>query len=194
MKWDGLPALLQLPLFRRLLLVAALILGSHALHDGFVVIRWSAAGIGPGTISVLWSESVAAEVVVFLFVGRPLLNALGPSGASALAAMAGMLRWGVLALTSSVVASAAVEPLHGLTFALQHLASMRLIAEIVPPRLAATAQTLYATLGVGVTSTVWTIVSGPLYQHFGAAGFWVMAALCLLALPAALSLRGDPSL
>ena len=35
--------LLRLPRFRYLVLVA-LILGSHAMHDAFAVIRWSAQG------------------------------------------------------------------------------------------------------------------------------------------------------
>ena len=45
----GVLILLRLPLFRNLVLVAALILGSHAMHDAFAVIRWSAAGISPAT-------------------------------------------------------------------------------------------------------------------------------------------------
>ena len=75
----GVGALLRLPLYRRLVLVAALIMGSHAMHDSFAVIRWAAAGIGPGTAGLLWSLSVAAEVMVFLFAGRPLLDRLGPA-------------------------------------------------------------------------------------------------------------------
>jgi MFS transporter, PPP family, 3-phenylpropionic acid transporter len=39
--------LLRLPRFRHLVLVAALILGSHAMHDAFAVIRWRAAGVSP---------------------------------------------------------------------------------------------------------------------------------------------------
>jgi MFS transporter, PPP family, 3-phenylpropionic acid transporter len=52
----GIRLLLRLPAFRRLLLVAALILGSHALHDTFAIISWRAAGIESGTASLLWSE------------------------------------------------------------------------------------------------------------------------------------------
>jgi hypothetical protein len=63
-------AFAALPLYRRVVLVAALILGSHAMHDSFAVIRWGAAGIGPGTAGLLWSLSVAAEVIVFLFLHR----------------------------------------------------------------------------------------------------------------------------
>jgi PPP family 3-phenylpropionic acid transporter len=187
----GMGALLRLPVFLRLMLVAALIQGSHALHDGFVVIHWRSVGIGDGTIGVLWSESVAAEVLVFLVFGRRLLDWLNPAGASLLAAAGGVVRWGVLAETTSTLASALVEPLHGLTFALQHLACMRLIGAVVPPRLAATAQAFYGTVAVGVASAVLTLGSGPLYARFGAGGFWVMAALCAAAMPVAWRLRRD---
>ena len=171
------------------MLVAALIQGSHAFHDAFVVIRWRSAGIGDGTIGVLWSEFVAGEVVVFLFLGRWLLDRLNPAGASMLAAVAGVVRWAVLAKSTSVVASALVEPLHGLTFALQHLACMRLIGVVVPPQLAATAQAFYGTVAVGAATALLTLGSGPLYAQFGAGGFWAMAGLCAVALPLAWGLR-----
>jgi PPP family 3-phenylpropionic acid transporter len=170
-------ALVALPAFRRLVLVAALVLGSHAMHDAFAVIRWSAAGISPATASVLWSESVAAEVVVFFFIGPALLRRLGPAGAMALAAAAGTLRWAVMAESADVVALALMQPLHGLTFALFHLACMRLLAGIVPPGLAATAQAIYGTLAIGAATTVLTLLSGLIYARLGAHGFWIMPAL-----------------
>jgi hypothetical protein len=58
------------------------------------------------------------RVVVFLFVGRPLLDRVGPAGAAMIAAGAGIVRWAVMAETASLPALAAIEPLHGLTFAL----------------------------------------------------------------------------
>jgi PPP family 3-phenylpropionic acid transporter len=187
----GVRTLLRLPLFRRLMLAAALILGSHAMHDSFAVIRWSAAGIDHGVAGLLWSESVAAEVLVFLLLGRPLLDRLGPAGAAMLAASAGVVRWAVAAQTAWLPAMALIQPLHGLTFALLHLACMRLMAEIVPPRLAATALTLYGTVGVGAATALLTLGSGPLYGRFGANGFWVMGVLCAAALPVAWGLRSD---
>jgi MFS transporter, PPP family, 3-phenylpropionic acid transporter len=182
-------SLFQIPSFRRLMAVAALIQGSHALHDGFVVLHWRSLGIADSTIGILWSESVASEVVVFLFLGRWLLAKLGPAGACLLAAAGGILRWAILAETTSITASALAEPLHGLTFALQHLACMRLIGAVVPTSLAATAQAFYGTVAVGAASAVLTLGSGPLYAQWGASGFWVMAALCALAMPIAWGLR-----
>ncbi len=45
--------LLGIPVFVRLMIVAALIGGSHALHDGFEVIRWRAAGLTAGQSGLL---------------------------------------------------------------------------------------------------------------------------------------------
>jgi len=185
----GFFTVLRLPRFRNLVLVAALILGSHAMHDAFAVIRWSAAGITPVTASLLWSESVAAEVLVFFVIGPSLVTRLTPAGALAIAALAGILRWAVAAQTTDVMALALVQPLHGITFALLHLACMRLIAALVPQGLEGTAQAIYATVGIGAAVASLTIISGVLYARVGAQGFWIMAALCALALPLTWRLR-----
>ena len=185
----GVRLLLRLPRFRRLVLVAALILGSHAMHDAFAVIRWRAAGVSPAMASVLWSESVAAEVLVFFLIGPALVTWLTPAGALVVAALAGLLRWTVMAQSAAVLALALVQPLHGLTFALLHLACMRLLARIVPPGLEGTAQALYGTVGIGAATAGLTLVSGVLYARVGAHGFWVMAALCALAVPLTWPLR-----
>lgn len=185
----GVLVLLRIPVFRNLVLVAALILGSHAMHDAFAVIRWTAAGVSASTASLLWSLSVAAEVVVFFLIGPSLIARLTPAGAIALAALAGIVRWSMMAHTTDVLALALAQPLHGITFALLHLACMRLIARSVPPGLEGTAQAIYATLGIGGATALFTLLSGILYMRLGAAGFWIMAALCAAALPVTLKLR-----
>ena len=180
---DSVAALLRLPVFRRVVLVAALILGSHAMHDTFAVIRWSAADISPRTASLLWSASVAAEVVVFFVIGPSLVRVLSPAGAIALAGLAGAVRWGIAAVTADTTALVFTQPLHGLTFALLHLACMRLLAEHVPQQLAATAQAIYGTVGVGLATAALTLVSGWLYARMGPEAFGFMSLLCLAALP-----------
>ena len=180
--------MLRLPLYRNMVF-AALILGSHAMHDSFAMIRWSRAGISPGASGILWSLSVAAEVVVFVVVGRPLLDRIGPAGAAMLSAGAGVVRWAVMAETAWLPALALIEPLHGLTFALLHLTCMRLLAQCVPRHLEATALTIYGTVGIGVATALLTVACGPIFERFGAHGFWAMAALCAAAMPLTLTLR-----
>ena len=178
--------LLRMPEFRRVMLVSALVLGSHAMHDTFAVIRWGAAGITPAMASVLWSEAVAAEVIVFFLVGPALLARLHPATVVAVAAGAGVVRWMAMAWSASAMVLVLVQPLHGLTFAALHLACMRLIRAIAPPGLTATAQAFYA-FGAGAMTALLTLASGWIYATFSAPGFLAMALLCaavpLLAAP-----------
>ena len=183
MKAGAIGTLLRIPAFVRLMVVAALIGGSHALHDGFEVIRWRAAGLSAQQSSLLWALSVAAEVVIFVVIGPKLLSRLGPARAVSLSAIAGIVRWGTTAQTAWFPAMALVEPLHGLTFALAHLTCMDVIRRVVPKPLAATAQAVYATVALGVAGATVTLASGPLYARLGAGSFWFMAGLCALALP-----------
>ena len=94
-----------------------------------------------------------------------------------------------MALTTAVPLLAVSQLSHGLTFALLHLANMRLIGEIAPEHWAATAQSLYGTLGLGLASAGLTLASGALFAHLGGGAFWIMAALCLTALPFAITLN-----
>ena len=72
------------------------------------------------------------------------------------------------ALTARFGIMVLVEPLHGLTFALLHLACMQVIGRVVPTALAATAQAFYATVAMGAVSAAVTLASGPLYGRYGA--------------------------
>lgn len=187
--WHGFAALVALPRFRRTVLVAGLVIGAHAMHDGFAMILWRSAGIAATTAGLLWSVSVAAEVLVFLLVGPPLLARIGPAAGVAVAACAGALRWAVLASTTALPWLAAAESLHGLSFALLHLACLGLIEASTPADLRTTALALYGTLGLGLSGVAATLASGVLYGAFGASAFWAMAALSLAALPLVPALR-----
>jgi MFS transporter, PPP family, 3-phenylpropionic acid transporter len=179
----GFSLLLRNQMFRRLVLVAAIIVGSHAMQDAFAMIAWNAAEISPAVGSLLWSESVAAEVLVFFILGPWLLRRIRPEMAMVMSAIAATLRWTVMSQTPSVFVLSFIQPLHGLTFALLHLACMRVLVIITPVELAATAQALYA-FGIGTSFALLTLASGFLYARFSAAGFLVMAALALVSLPA----------
>jgi len=77
-----------------------------------------------------------------------------------------------------------IQPLHGFTFALLHLAAMRIMQMLVPARLAATGQSVYA-FGAGCSTAALTLLSGTLYAKFGGVAFLPMSILCALALPLA---------
>jgi PPP family 3-phenylpropionic acid transporter len=186
----GLAAFLQplaIPSLRWLILVSALIQGSHAFYYAFGTLAWQAAGIGAGTIGALWAVGVVAEIALFIW-GRRLVERLGPVRLSLLAGGAGVLRWGVTAVTTDLWVLFPLQLLHAGTFGAQHLATMMVLARIVPGPQAGTAQALHASLGSGLSMGVLTLACGPLYAAFGAGGFWSMALLCAASVPATLAL------
>ena len=173
-------AVLALPAFRRLLLVAAFVQGSHAAYYAFGSIHWAEAGVPATTIGLLWAWSVVAEVALFAW-GRPLAERLGARGLALVAAGAGLLRWGITAETVAIPALVLAQALHALTFGAMHLATMRVMQATVPPAVAGTAQTLLAA-GIGAVMMVATLLAGQGYAAFGAAVFWGMAGMCAAAL------------
>ena len=175
--------------FRYVFAVSALVLGSHAMHDAFAVIRWNSAGLSPVTVSILWSEAVAAEVLVFFWLGPQILNWVGPRGAAMLAALAGLARWVVMSQTTNVAAIAVVQPFHGLTFALLHLACMHVIGATMPAQLCGNcAGHLRVRRGDRIGRPDLRVRI--LYGEFGAVAFLVMALLCALAIPLTVALPG----
>jgi PPP family 3-phenylpropionic acid transporter len=59
---------------------------------------------------------------------------------------------------------------------------MRIMGTSVPTRVAATAQALYA-FGSGFVTAALTLFSGPLYASHAGGAFFLMTALCVVALP-----------
>ena len=191
--WTGLFALLTNRRFLLVLFVPALVIGSQSMSDTFAVIHWSREGVSPGVIGGLWAEAVGAELLVFAFLGPYLLRRYGAGPCLTLGAVAGILQWSSLALTAEPALLALSQPLHGLTFALTHLSAMAVIAATAPPERAAAAQAIYGMLALGLASAIVTFASGPLWALLGAQAFWLMAVLCLLAVPFALRMASMPT-
>lgn len=183
-------AVLALPAFRRVLVVSALIQGSHAAYYAFGSIHWAQSGVAPSVIGLLWAWSVVAEVALFAW-GRPLADRLGARGLALVAAGAGLLRWGITAETIDLPALAVAQALHALTFGAMHLATMRVMQQAIPAAVAGTAQTLLAA-GIGAVMMAGTLAAGWGYAAIGPAVFWGMAGMCGLAaaLVAAGAMRG----
>ncbi len=161
------------------LIAVGLVQASHAAYYGFATIHWRAAGLSDAVIGALWAEGVLAEIVLFAFSGA-VVRRLGPVRLLLLGAAAGIVRWGVLGSTADLAVIAAVQWLHALTFAATHLGAMHFLARAVPREHSATAQTLYAALGVGVLMGLAMIVSGEIYGALAGAAFHAMAVMSML--------------
>jgi PPP family 3-phenylpropionic acid transporter len=88
-----------------------------------------------------------------------------------------VLRWTVLSFDPPLPLVVVAQFGHVATFAMAHLGAMYFLARAVPPRLAATAQSLYAVMCNGVVMGLATYASGPIYAAYGGRTYLLMAAM-----------------
>jgi PPP family 3-phenylpropionic acid transporter len=160
------------------LVASGLIQSSHAVLYGFATLHWLAAGHDKDTIGLLWAIGVVAEVALFAGAGAVIAR-LGPIWLLALAGVAGIVRWTVLALSTDLFVLGLSQLLHGLTFGAAHLAAMYYFMREVPAGLAATAQGLYGAVAWGAAFGLTMLAAGALYAAYAGGAFLVMAGMCL---------------
>ncbi|MBC7908140.1 MAG: 3-phenylpropionate MFS transporter [Rhodospirillaceae bacterium] len=157
---------------------------SHTVYYAFSTIHWKAAGIADDTIGLLWSEGVIAEIVLFSMSGH-VVRRVGPAGLILIAALCGVVRWGVLGATTELPLLFAAQILHGATFGCAHLGAMHYIQRTIPAGLSARAQGIYSAVAMGAAPGLMSPLTGRLYESLGGYAFMVMAGFSLLSALAA---------
>jgi len=161
--------------------------GSHALYYSFGGLHWRAIGYSGTLIGVIWPLGVLAEIALFS-VSLRLFRRVGAMTLLISGTVCCILRWAILAFDPPLPFVIFAQLLHGGTFALAHLGAMYFILKAVPPRLAATAQSLYAVCWSGLVMGLATYASGPLYAAYGGRAYLLMSAMGCAALVFALLL------
>ncbi|MCZ4294847.1 3-phenylpropionate MFS transporter [Vibrio sinaloensis] len=169
----------ELPVIKFLLLVA-MIQGSHAAYYSFSSIYWKGAGYSEDIIGYLWSLGVAAEVAVFALSKR-LFSGWSLRALFVVAALGVIVRWGLTASTTALLALVAIQLLHGVTFAMAHIAAIQYIQHSEQRKMVAL-QALYNAIPLGAFIALMTTLSGWGYEHWGANIFWAMAVMGVVAL------------
>ena len=154
--------------------------GSHAVLYAFGTLNWRDAGISDQIIGLLWAEGVVAEIILFAF-GARLIARFGLMPLMALAAIAGVIRWTLLAISSDLAILVVAQALHALTFGAGHLAAMSFVSQAAPAGMSATAQSLYNTLAMGAAIAIAVPLSGIAYERFGDHSYLMMAAMSAAA-------------
>ncbi|HAS8155552.1 3-phenylpropionate MFS transporter [Vibrio vulnificus] len=164
----------------KFLLLAALIQGSHAAYYSFSAIYWQQAGHSEEIIGYLWSLGVVSEVAVFALSKR-LFAGWSLRALFVAASIGVMLRWGITASTTLLLGLVLVQLLHGVTFAMAHIAAIQYIQNSEEHKMVAL-QALYNALPLGAFIAAMTAFSGWGFELWGANVFWVMAGMGLVAL------------
>ncbi|MEZ9058632.1 3-phenylpropionate MFS transporter [Vibrio pelagius] len=164
----------------KFLALMALLQGSHAAYYSFSAIYWKEAGHSEAIIGYLWSLGVVAEVGVFALSKR-LFSGIALRTLFVVAALGVIARWGMTASTTDIFGLVLVQLLHGVTFAMAHIAAIQYIQSEEENKMVAL-QALYNAIPLGAFIALMTTLSGWGYELWGANIFWVMAAMGVLAL------------
>lgn len=170
--------LLRSRVFLIFLAAASLDQGSHAFYYAYGGLHWTRLGYSGPLIGIIWPLGVFAEIALMSFSLR-VFRAIGATRLLVLGGMGCVLRWTILAFDPPLALVIAAQVLHGATFALAHLGAMYFILKAVPPRLTATAQSLYSVCSAGLVMGLATFASGPLYANFGGLTYLLMSAMGL---------------
>lgn len=174
-RMSGVWHLFRHPLF---MLCSALLQTSHLVVYNYGTLHWRAAGVSDGMIGLLWAIGVLAEVILFA-IGARFVDRLGPGRLFLMAAGAGVLRWTVLAYSTTLPVLIVVQTLHAFTFGAVHLAAMAFIARAIPAHLSATAQSLHGSVALSIAAGVTAPFLGYLYEAMGGGAFHAMTVFSL---------------
>ena len=181
--------LLGKPVFLLFLTAASLIQGSHIVYYTYAGLIWRNQGMSAAVIGLIWPLGIIAEILLFMF-SAPVVRRIGPVTLILIGALACALRWTMMAFDPALPPLLVAQLLHGLTFAVPHLGAMYFILRATPPRLSATAQSLYS-VAIGIMSSLSLLPAGYFYAAWGGRIFLLMSAMAILAaiLTALLSAR-----
>lgn len=157
------------------MVAGSLVMGSHGVLTSFSAIQWTSQGISTGNIGLLQALAVSAEIVAFWF-GSKLLGSRDPRLLICIGAVAGVLRWSIMASDPGIAVLLVTQLLNGITATGTILGLMLAIARRVPSSLTAAAQGLNAVL-LGVVLAASTAGSGLLWDHGLPAAYLAMAVL-----------------
>lgn len=160
---------------------------SHAVLYSFGTLTWRAAGLSDVTISLLWAESIAVEILLMLGSGW-LLARLGVCGLIGFGILCGMVRWLGMAFTTELWALVLLQTLHAGSFAACHLGAMAFIQRALPATGVALGQSVYYAIGTGTAQAVIFQLAGLLYGAFGQKAFLGMFVVSAVGMAAIVTL------
>ncbi|WP_318416518.1 3-phenylpropionate MFS transporter [Photobacterium leiognathi] len=157
------------------LLVASLLEGSHGGYYFFSTVYWAEKGLDSDIIGYLWSLSTIS-VIVFYLVSRKAFSSWKVSTLFKLAAVAVVLRWGLMAVSTDLPVLIFCQILHGITFSGTILSSVRYVEENRKHNYVAL-QSLYHAIPAGFVLAIVSAACGWLMHHSDISMFWFMAVM-----------------
>ena len=115
-----------------------------------------------------------------------------PASLVLVGAIGATVRWTAFACVPPVWALFPLQVLHAASFAMTYLGTMRAIQRWFDAEHAPTAQMMYAAFAAAPEAALATLLAGPLFDRYGAQGYYGMSVLALIGVGFAIWLRRTP--
>lgn len=179
--------LLTTPNFLLLLACLGCLQAAHSYYYAFSTILWKGAGLSSATCGLLWATAVLGELL-FLGGANGLRRRLGPWNLLLIGALAGVVRWGLMAHFTDLWILWPLQVLHSLSFIAVYLAGLELVFVLVPPGYERLGQAINSAYAGGALTGVVTLFSGAIFEQQGEQGYLIMAGLAAAGLALAILL------
>ena len=163
-------------------LFAALIGGvCMAISSNFVYLYLSELNASPTLVGLSLTVATISEMPIW-FLSNKLLGRYKPRYLVIAALLLFAVRFFLYALVSSALLVLLIQLMHGVTFVVLWTAGVSYADKIAPAGLGATAQSLFASMLMGLGSAAGAYLGGNLYEGFGATGMFYVVAISILVL------------
>ncbi|MFS8069947.1 MAG: MFS transporter [Byssovorax sp.] len=152
---------------------------AHSSYDLCFTLHLRDLGASNALVGVSWALGVLSEVALMAFATW-VFRRFTPPWLLVIAFGGAAVRWTLIASVSSIPALLALQPLHGLSFALMWLASLAYVKESAPRDALATAQGLFSA-AVAAGSVLGMPLWGALYRRSGGSVTFGVAAFASAA-------------
>lgn len=155
---------------------------SLSVVSNFLFIFMNSLGASKTLMGLVMLVATISEIPVLFFMDR-LLRRWGARRLMAVSIIVYALRAFLVSLAKVPEILLPIQLLHGFTFALLVGSAVTLADEMAPKGLSATAQGLFSATMGGVGVAIGAVLSGWIYEHFGApATFQVMSGIAMAVL------------
>jgi PPP family 3-phenylpropionic acid transporter len=153
---------------------------SHGPYYTFYSIYLEANGYSAHLIGILWAVGVMAEIVIFLMMHR-LLPRYGPRNLLIVTLLLTSLRWLLIGFyVNNLGVLFVAQLLHAFSFGVFHAVGIALVHQYFTGSHQGRGQALYSSVSFGAGVAVGSIISGLVWDSWGARLLFSFAACCTL--------------
>ena len=162
------------------LAVCFLMLCSHGPYYTFYTIYLEEQGYSSHMIGVLWAVGVIAEVIIFLIMHR-LLPVFGTRKLLIVTLLLTTLRWLLIGFfVNDLTMLFLAQLIHAFSFGVFHSVGISLVHEYFTGSHQGRGQALYSSTSYGAGVAVGSLVSGLVWDQWGAGVLFVFASCCTI--------------